>query len=189
MAQRPSSIDSLPEQVREALHSWLRDPGISQTEATARANALLEELELPTRITRRSVSRYDARMRSVGERLQQSRQVAEMWIAKLGSEPGGRLGHLVTEMLRTLAFDLALKLQDVELDDEKLPGVVEAATRVSLMAARLERSSEISERRQREIKRAAAEELAAKAAKGSRAGKEVSLERLDEIIREIYGAA
>ena len=128
-------------------------------------------------------------MRTVGEKLQQSRQVAEMWIAKLGSEPGGRLGHLVTEMLRTLAFDLALRLQDAELDDEKLPGVVEAAAKVSLMAARLERSSEISERRERELKREAAEELAKKAAQSERKAKRaITSEEIREMVQEIYGA-
>ena len=184
---RPSTIDSLPADAREALHSWLRDPGITQTEATERTNALLEELGLPERVSRQAVNRYDLRMRTVGERLRQSRQVAEAWIAKLGSAPGGQLGHLVTEMLRTLAFDLAIRLQDAELDDESLPGVVEAAGKVSLMAQRLERSSEISARRERQIKREAAEEIAGKVAKEQKAGRNVGPERLRKIIQEIYG--
>ena len=138
-------------------------------------------------MSRQAVNRYDLRMRTVGEKLRQSRQVADAWIAKLGSAPGGRLGHLVTEMLRTLAFDLALRLQDSEIDPETLPGVVEAAAKVSLMAQRLERSSEISARRERQLKREAAEELAAKATKETKAGRDVTPERLQEIVREIYG--
>ena len=92
VALRPSSIDGLPEQAREALHTWLRDPGITQKEAAQRTNALLEELGLPQRVTRQAVNRYDLRMREVGEKLRQSRQVSEQWIAKLGSAPGGKLG-------------------------------------------------------------------------------------------------
>ena len=189
MALRPSSIDGLPEQAREALHAWLRDPGITQKEVAARTNALLEELGLPQRVTRQAVNRYDLRMREVGEKLRQSRQVSEAWIAKLGSAPGGKLGHLVTEMLRTLAFDIALQLENAELDPESLPGVVDAAAKVSLMAQRLERSSEINVRRERQIKREAAEEMAAKVNKETKAGRKMSPERVREIVREIYGAA
>ena len=154
-----------------------------------RVNELLDELKIRTRVSRFSVSRYDRRMRKVGEKLRQSRQIADAWIAKLGSATAGKLGHLVTEMLRTLAFDLSLRLQEGELDDKSLPGVIDAATKLSLMAQRLERASEINSRRERQLKREAAEEMAAKAAKESKAGREVSPERLEEIIREIYGVA
>ena len=187
MALRPSSIDVLPEQAREALHAWLRDPGITQKEATRRTNALLEELGVPQRVTHQSVNRYDLRMREVGEKLRQSRQVSDQWIAKLGSEPGGKIGHLVTEMLRTLAFDITLQLDKAELDPESLPGVVDAAAKVSLMAQRLERASEINTRRERQLKREAAEELAAMADKESKEGRDVTPERLREMFREVYG--
>ena len=185
---RPSTIHGLPEQVREALHSWLRDPGITQTEATERVNALLEDLGLPERrVSRQAVNRYDLRMRKVGEKLRQSRQVAEAWIARLGSEPGGQLGHLVTEMLRTLAFELTLKLQEGELSEESLPEVVAQLKHMSLAAMRLERASAESVKREREIKRRAAEELADKVAAEAGSGKTVTPERLREIVKESYG--
>ena len=189
MALRPSSIDGLPEKARKALHAWLRDPGITQKEAAERTNSLLEELGLPQRVTRQSVNRYDLRMREVGEKLRQSRQVSEQWIANLGSAPGGDLGHLVTEVLRTLAFEITLQLDKADLDPESLPGVVDAASKLSLMAQRLERSSEINVRRERQLKREAAEELAAKVSKETKAGRKMSPERVREIVREIYGAA
>ena len=164
----------------------LRDRSITQTEATRRANALLEELGLPQRISRRSVGRYHLRMKYAGVKLRQSREIAEAWIDKLGSAPGGKLAHLVIEMLRTLAYDLTLRLHESDLDDKSLPRVLNAAARVALMVQRLEQSSEIVARRERQLKREAAE-LAAKAARENKAGREVSPERLEEIIREIYG--
>ena len=33
LMSQPSSIDRLPSEAREALHGWLRDPAITQTEA------------------------------------------------------------------------------------------------------------------------------------------------------------
>ena len=57
------------------------------------------------------------------------------------------------------------------------------------MAQRLERSSEINVRRERQLKREAAEEMAAKVSKETKAGRKMSPERVREIVREIYGAA
>lgn len=182
-----STIDKLPQEVREALDEWLRDGTITQTEAARRANARLEEMGSPQRVSRRAVSRYDLRMRRAGEKLRQSRQVAEAWIARFGSAPGGRLGHLVIEMLRTLAFDLTPRLQQGALDQKSLPGIVNAANRITLMALRLEQSSDFIDRRERRLKRQAAEEPAARAARETRAGRDVTPERLREIVRDAYG--
>ena len=192
---QPSSIDRLPSEVREALHGWLRDPAITQTEATERTNALLDELaaqqpegKRAESVSRQAVNRYDQRMRAACERLLQSQQVTEVWAGKLGSAPAGQFGHLVTEMLRMLVFDLAYQiqgLQDRVIDEKALPGIVATANKVSLMAQRLERSSEIAVRREREIKRQAAEE--AEKAKAAKRGP-VTPEKLREVIREIYGA-
>ena len=192
---QPSSIDRLPSEVREALHGWLRDPAITQTEATKRTNALLDELaaqqpeeERAEYVSRQAVNRYDQRMRAACERLLQSQQVTEVWADKLGSAPAGQFGHLVTEMLRMLVFDLAYQIQDLQdrlIDEKSLPGIVATANKVSLMAQRLERSSEIAVRRDREIKRQAAEE-AEKAKIANRPP--VTSEKVREIVREIYGA-
>ena len=191
---QPSSIDRLPSEVREALDGWLRDPAITQTEATERTNALLDELAAqqpegkPAEyVSRQAVNRYDQRMRVACERLAQSRQVTEVWADKLGSVPAGQFGHIVTEMLRMLVFDLACQiqaLQDRVIDEKSLPGIVATANKVSLMAQRLERSSEIAVRRDREIKRQAAEE-----AEKAKAARRVPAtpEKVREVIREIYG--
>ena len=185
----PSNIERLPSDVREALHGWLRDPAITQTEATERTNALLDELGLAERVSRLAVHRYDKRMQAACERVLQSRQVTEVWADKLGSAPSGQFAHLVTEMMRTLVFDLGSQLQDREIDEESLPGVLESAAKISLVAERLERSREIALRCDREIKRQAAEESAAKAAGKPKAAKRAPLdgERLREIVRKVYG--
>ena len=189
---QPSSIDRLPSDVREALQGWLRDPAITQTEATERTNALLEELaaqqpegKRAERVSRLAVHRYDKRMRAACERVLQSRQVFEVWADKLGSAPAGPTGHLITEIMRTLVFDLAFRLQDCEIDEKSLSRVVETAGRISLMAQRLERSREIAVRCDREIKRQAGEESAAKARKAK--PPPLDPERLREIVRQIYG--
>lgn len=183
---RPSTIDRLPPEVRDALNGWLRDPGITQTEATERVNLLLDEFGAPP-ISRHAVNRYDLRMRSVGQKLRESRQVAEVWIAKLGSEPGGRLGHLVTELIRSLAFDLSLKLQEGELTEESLPGVVSLVNKLALTAQRVERASDISQNREAKIRQSEREKAADIATRSLSRQKGLSPDTIETIKRDILG--
>lgn len=185
---RPSSIDQLPNRVREALNEWLRDPATTQLEAVDRANLLLEQLGLDDRLTKSSVNRYAVKMAAAGEKLRQSREVAEMWIAKLGAAPQGQMGHLVNEMLRSMAFELVLKLQDSELDAESLPGVIDMVKELALTASRLEKASSENVKREAEIRKRAAEE-AAETAEKTLNSQGMSRESIDAIKRDILGIA
>ena len=181
---QPGSIDRLPSEVREALHGWLHDPAITQTEATERTNALLDELGSAERVSLSAVNRYDKRMRAACERVLQSRQAFESWADRLGSAPVGQFGRLAAEMMRAAVFNLASRLQDLEIDDKALPGIVQTALRIALTAESLERSGEIAVRCDREIKRQAAEQ-AAKARKAK--PPPLDPERMREVVRQIYG--
>ena len=190
---RQTSIHRLPESVREALNGWLRDPAITQKEATRRTNLLLAELDLDhPPVSSSAVNRYDLGMRVTGQRLQESREVAEVWVAKLGSRPGGQLGHLVVEMLRTLAFEATQKLSAGEFDAESLPAVIDQVNKLALAAQRLEKSSAENERRERQIRSEERRQAATEAAKvvERNAGKKgISAETVKMIKREILGIA
>ena len=157
---QPSSIDRLPPDILDKLHDLLRDPRVTQLEATKAINAILGAEGVPERVTKSAVNRYDLKMREIGAKLQQSREVAKMWIGKLGAAPQGQVGHLVNEMLRTLAFDLSLKLQDAELNEESLPGVIGQVKALALAVQRLESSSTMNVKRETEIRKQALEEAA-----------------------------
>lgn len=157
---RPSTIDTLPSDVRERLHAWLRDPGITQTEATARTNALLAELDMPERVSRSGVNRYSQRMEEVGKRLRESRQVAEMWIAKLGAQPQGQVGHLVNEIVRTMAFEVSMTIQEGEINADSLPGVTKVMKDLALTMQRLEKAASDNVKRDDEIRRQERERVA-----------------------------
>lgn len=186
---RKSSIDRLPPDLREALEGWLRDPAITQAEATSRTNDLLAELD-PARkpLSKSSVNRYSRRMDRVGAKMRQSRAMADAWVARLGSEPSGRLGHLVVEMLKTMVFEVNLKLQEAELDADSMPGVVAQLKDLSLTAARLDKASLQNERRESEIRRRARRE-AAKAAERSARSQGLSAETAAAIRAQILGVA
>jgi len=155
MAQQ-SSIDRLPEAAREQLNALLRDPAITQKDAVSRINTILAELQHPERLSKSAVNRYDLKMRDVGQRLQQSRDLADMWIAKLGAAPQGKVGNLVNEILRTLSFDLSLKAADLNVDDiDELPAVAGMLKDLALNSMRLEKAANLNVEREKEIRQQA----------------------------------
>ena len=184
MARRQSSIDRLPEDILDKLQELLRDPRVTQLDATRRINEILEDEGRPERLTKSAVNRYDLRMRDAGEKLRQSREVAKMWIGKLGAAPQGQVGNLVNEILRTLAFDLSLKLQDADLNEETLPGVIDQVKSLALAVQRLEASSTLNVKRETEIRKQALE-AAAEAVGESASQQGVSQETIERIRRDV----
>ncbi len=153
---RPSSIDRLPADVREKLQEFLRDPAVTQIRATELVNALLEERgEADKKISKSAVNRYALRMEEVGRKLRESREVAELWIGKLGNAPGGEVGRLLNEVLRTLAFELTLPA--IEGGEKLTPKMI---NQLALAIQRLETASAQNQKVMEQVKRAAREEAA-----------------------------
>ena len=146
MAQR-SSIERLPDDIRDKLHELLRDPRVTQLEATKRINAILEEEGVPDRVSKSAVNRYAGKMEEVGAKLRQSREIAKMWIGKLGAAPQGEVGKLLNEMIRTLAFEMTLNLSE---------GTIEAEPKMlkdlAIAIERLERAATTNVKREQEIR-------------------------------------
>ena len=92
-------------------------------------------------MSRKAVNRYDLSMREIGRRLQESREIAEVWVAKLGSQPSGQVGYLINEALRTLALELTQKVMEGELTADSLPGVMAHLKDLALAEQRLARSA------------------------------------------------
>lgn len=183
---RPSTIERLPPDILEQLHALLRDPRVTQLDATARINAILDADGIEERVSKSAVNRYAVKMGEVGERLRESRQVAEMWIAKLGAAPQGQVGHLVNEILRTLAFDLALTVQRGEIDPDDAPEVAKMLKNMSIAMERLERAASENVKREQEIRAQVKREAADVAVNVARKGG-LSSTAVDTIRREILG--
>lgn len=183
---RPSTIEQLPPDILENLQALLRDPRVHLLDATKRINAILEEQGHEDRVSKSAVNRYDLKMRQAGEKLRQSRAVAEMWIGKMGAAPQGQLGHLINELLRTMAFDLTLKLQDEELTAESMPEVIDMLKQLSLSVVRLETAASTNVKREQEIREQARKEAADAAEKVAKQGG-LSTGSVQELRRAILG--
>ena len=185
---QPSSIDKLPEDIRTRLDALLADPRVTQLTATAKINAILAADGHHQRVSKSAVNRYAVRMEKVGARLRQSREVARMWIGKLGAAPQGQVGHLVNEILRTLSFDMAILLQDGHLDADNAPAVVDMLKGLALTMQRLEKAASENVRREDEIRRQERERIQAKAdAAVADADSEQERARLIQIVDNILG--
>ncbi len=158
-----SSITALPPDILEQLQALLRDPRVTQLDATTRINAILaEQGEAP--VSKSSVNRYAIKMSTIGAKLTQSRQIADMWIGKLGNEPAGKVGALLNEMIRNLAFESAMHLADGdEPPDPKL------LKELSVAVERLERASATNEKTQRDIEQRALAKAAERVSQAAKA--------------------
>lgn len=160
MGRRPSSIDQLPEDIRDQLNAWLRDGRLTQRQITAMTNAALADAGEDQRVTKSSINRYAQRMEDVGAKLRESREVAKMWIDRLGAQPQGEIGHLINETARTLAFDVTSILAEGEMTAEALPGTLAMLKDLALTMQRLEKASSENVKREAEIRRQEREKIA-----------------------------
>jgi len=149
MGRQPSTIDRLPDDVREKLQELLRDPRVTQLEATARINEILEGEGHPERLSKSAVNRYAVRMEEVGKKLRETREIAQMWIGKLGAEPQGEVGKLLNEMVRTLAFRAAMSASDAE-DDAIDPRLLKS---LAVSVYRLEKAASENQQLEEKIRK------------------------------------
>ncbi len=177
---RPSSIDKMPESVRDRLHEFLRDPAVSQLEATELTNLVLSGRgEKP--LSKSAVNRYAMRMEHVGARLRESREMAKLWIGKLGSQPAGEVGKLLNEMIRTLAFEYTMPM--IEGDEKPSAKII---NQLALAVQRLEKASSDNEKRDAEIRKRIAAE-AANTAEAALVSQGMTQSTIDSIKNQILG--
>lgn len=178
---RSSSIKQLPADILEQLQTLLRDPRISQLDATAQINAILETTGIDERVSKSAVNRYAIKMEEVGAKLRQSREMANMWIGKLGAAPQGQVGKLINEIIRTMAFDTAMHMSEGE---EPVPPKMLA--QLALAVQRLESAANMNEEREKEIRKEAAADAAA-TVEQSMKSQGMSAKAIDSIKKEILG--
>ncbi|HCO0723702.1 TPA: DUF3486 family protein [Escherichia coli] len=180
---RLSKVDLLPDSIREQLHQMLREKRHTQEEIREAINALIDEHNLPEemQLSRTGLNRYAIRMEKVGAKIRASREMAEVWAAKLGSAPTSDVGKLLMEFVKTLAFETSMSMAE----DDK-PIAPKALGQLALVAQRLEAAAMTSHKREKAIRDAFAQEVAEKTEELVRTGG-LSGGAADTIKREILG--
>jgi hypothetical protein len=134
---RISTIDKLPEDIRVGINAALRERRLTQEEIRDHFNALLEKRGAGT-VSRSSFNRYSVQIEEKGSMLREAREAANALVGGLGETGGTDLGRAVTELVKTLAFDLVVN------GTGKKPLNVDTLNKVALIAQRIERASKIS---------------------------------------------
>ncbi|HDI8449799.1 DUF3486 family protein [Escherichia coli] len=180
---RLSKVDLLPDSIREQLHQMLREKRHTQEEIREAINALIDEHNLPEemQLSRTGLNRYAIRMEKVGAKIRASREMAEVWAAKLGSAPTSDVGKLLMEFVKTLAFETSMLMAE----DDK-PVAPKALGQLALVAQRLEAAAMTSHKREKAIRDAFAQEMAEKTEELVRTGG-LSGGAADTIKRDILG--
>ncbi|WP_421210015.1 DUF3486 family protein [Aeromonas enteropelogenes] len=178
---RKSKVALLPPELKEQLNDMIRSGSLTQTEILERLRQLIEEKGLGSDAmpSYTSLNRYHRRMEEVGEKIMAGRQMAEVWTAKLGSEPSSEVGKLLFQFIQSMAFETSLALTDGKKEvDPKALG------QMALVLQRLEQAGAMNLKREKAIRQAYAEE-AANAVSEELRGQDGASEELEQRIRNI----
>lgn len=149
---KPSRIKGLPPELKEMVHRLLREGSATQSRILELVNAELDKAgEKP--LSKSGLNRYAQSVEKIGERIRQSREIADIWVGKLGDVPEGRVGRLLLETVRTLAFETTNTLAGAEapVPPKVLNDLAKMARNLELaMSTNAQREIEIRERARKE---------------------------------------
>lgn len=179
---RPSSIDLIPEDLRVRLNQALRDRRFTQQQILDQINELLVDRGKPE-VSRSALNRYSMQIESKGSQMREARAAAEALCSGLDARGNGDLTQAVSELVRTLAFDHLLAMQDGEVD-------VDVLNKVALLTQRIELASTRGIQREQLIRdeaRRQALEDAAKAVEDAAVQQGLSAEQADFWRKQVLG--
>ncbi|AAN55705.1 DUF3486 family protein [Shewanella oneidensis MR-1] len=187
---RKSKVNLLPQEIRDQLHALLRSGTMHQKDILEAVNQMIDEAGLgeDAKLSRTGFNRFAKKFEQVGERIRQSREVAEVWTAKLGQAPTSDVGKLLQEFVRTMAFETSMKMMDAADQEDAEPISPKALGQLALVVQRIEAAAMSSIKVEKEIRSAFAAEAATKVEQiVKQAG--ISAETAIDIKNQILGIA
>lgn len=163
-SNRKSKVELLPEDIRTTLNVFIRSGNMTQKDILEAVNQMIDDAGLgdDAKLSRTGFNRYAKRMEEMGQRLRQSREVAEVWVSKLGDAPTSDVGKLLQEFVRTMAFDTSMKMMEASEGEDGEVISPKALGQLALVVQRIETASMTSMKREKEIRAAYAAEAAEK---------------------------
>ncbi|ENM5911768.1 DUF3486 family protein [Vibrio mimicus] len=189
-SNRKSKVELLPEEIRNTLNVFIRSGNMTQKDILEAVNQMIDDAGLgdDAKLSRTGFNRYAKRMEEMGQRLRQSREVAEVWVSKLGEAPASDVGKLLQEFVRTMAFETSMKMMEAAEGEEGEVISPKALGQLALVVQRIETAAMTSMKREKEIRAAFAAEAAEAAEKiVKQAG--ISADTATDIKNQILGIA
>ncbi len=185
---KPSKVDLLPEDIKKRLDEMLRDKRFSQGEILDEVNRLIIEsgLDDGATISKSGLSRHAQKTEAIGQKLRDLRESTKALTAELGDKPTGDTTKLILEMGRSQLFR-AMQQQMMNPDDDAEVDI-ETIKDAMLAAQRLEATAMKAHQREKDIRKAFAEEAANKA-EAVAVEQGLTAEGVAQLKREILGIA
>lgn len=183
MAQK-STIDRLPEEIREALDTLLKGNRHTYDEILAKINELHDDAE----ISRSALGRYARRTANARSARKRRHEIANILSQNLGEVAESKLGRVVVELLQSAIFDLMMSAYDE--DGEPMPMDPKTLAMLSKASRELQQAMKISvdqEMKIREDERKRAREDAVKAVEEVAREKGLSGDTVEAIKANILG--
>ena len=176
---RKSTVKRLDPRIRQAVDRLIREDKATIDQIVERLDDMLGE-QAPSRS---AVGRYVKNTREQMKRYREAQELAKVWVGKLEEEPGGDVGRLLSEMLRTVAFQ-----QLAGAGDE---GAEISTKEVAMLAGALRdlnTADKVAMDRELRIRQEVARQAADKATEVAKRGG-LSAEMVNDLRRELLGIA
>ncbi|MBI2235395.1 MAG: DUF3486 family protein [Magnetospirillum sp.] len=151
-----SRVKELPPDIKAMVDRLLVQGRESQLAILAKVNEMLGDRgEQP--LSRSGFNRYALTAERIGARVRQAREVADLWVGKLGEMPDGKVGRWLIETIRIMAYESTTTLAE---GDEPIPPKV--LNELAKMARNLELAEKTNAERELEVIKRIREEDRAK---------------------------
>lgn len=153
---RISNIEKLPDDLRVRLIELLQDSSVTQGEVAEMINEQAGE----SVVSKSSVNRYAQRMQEFNEKNRQAREVAEIYLSKVGDAKQNQLGKVINEQVRMLAFELLINIENIKEsagDPKAMAGLADVIHKISRSIKDLESAATTNMERERKLREAAKE--------------------------------
>lgn len=183
--RKRSKIEALPGPIKKAVDELLKTGRFSLDDILVHLRQLGAQHQVPSgeMPSRSSLGRYAQNFERTAARMREARELAGVWVEKMGHEPESGVGRLLMEMLRTVAFQQLAAMGDSEAAVESMD--------IMLLAKAirdLESAQKTSAEREIKIRQEVAKDAAKVVDEATREGG-LSAERADELRRKVLGLA
>lgn len=144
----------LPDDLKQKIRELLHDPRFTQEEI---AELINDEMGRKV-VSKSGINRYAMKMKEFEDKNRQAREVAEMYLSSVGDNRQSKLGKVINEQVRMLAFELLINIENVKesVDNPKtLAGLADVIHKISRSIKDLESAATTNMERERKLQEAA----------------------------------